>query len=56
MCPVSGVSSNRNPFEQQLPNPFQAKTQKPAMKELMQQNATWGAGQGTQEEKFNPFF
>jgi len=52
----SGVSSNRNPFEQQLPNPFQAKTQKPAMKELMQQNATWGAGQGTQEEKFNPFF
>jgi len=52
----SGVSSNRNPFEQQLPNPFQAKTQKPAMNELMQQNSTWGGGQGTQEEKFNPFF
>lgn len=51
----SGVSSTRNPFEQQAPNPFQAKTQKPAMNELMQQNVAWGPGQDTQE-KANPFF
>lgn len=51
----SGVPSTRNPFEQQAPNPFQAKTQKPAMNELMQQNAAWGPGQDTQE-KVNPFF
>ena len=50
-----GVSSTRNPFEQQAPNPFQTKTQKPAMNELIQQNATWGLGEDMQE-KDKPFF
>jgi len=52
---ASGVSSTRNPFEQQAPNPFQTKTQKPAMNELIQQNATWGLGEDMQE-KDKPFF
>ena len=53
----SGVSSLRNPFEhQELPNPFPAKPRKPTLNELMQQNATWAAGQqDTQDKIFDPF-
>lgn len=54
-----GGNAHRNPFEQHPPNPFQAaaKSQKPAMNQLMNQNSSpWQNQQQTQQQDFNPFF
>lgn len=59
MCFHDYIFSARNPFEQHPPNPFQAKTTKPAMNQLLQQQTTpWQQEQQhhQQQQDFNPFF